>query len=63
MEAEANKEIDLSVWHVHDLLDGFFSLVVVGQERQLPGEFRINGLLNETEKCLYLSPSGGFRWL
>ncbi len=50
LKTEANEEVDLPVGHVHDLLDGFFGLVIVGDERQFVCEFRIDGLFDETEK-------------
>ena len=40
LQAEANEEVDLPVRHIHDLLDSFLGLVVVGQERQFTDEFR-----------------------
>ena len=54
LKAEANEKIDLPVGHIHDLLDGFLGLVIVGQKFQFAGEFRIDGLIYETEKCLRL---------
>ena len=54
LKAEPDEEIDLPVGHVHDLLDGFLGLVVVGQERQFVDEFRIDGLLDESKKRLCL---------
>ena len=50
MEANPDEEIDLPIGHVHDFLDGFLGPVVVGQERQFLDEFRVDGLLDETEK-------------
>ena len=50
LQAEANEEVDFPVGHVHDLLDGSLGLIVVGQERQFAGEFRIDGLIDESEE-------------
>ena len=50
LQAESNEEVDFPVGHVHDLLDGSLGLIVVGQERQFAGEFRIDGLIDESEK-------------
>jgi len=54
LQAEANKEVNLPVGHIHDLLDSSLRLIVAGQERQFTGEFRINGLIDEAEECLRL---------
>jgi transposase len=34
LQAEANEKIDLSIWHVHDLLNVLFGLGIAGDERQ-----------------------------
>ena len=52
LEAKTNKEVNLSVGHIYDVLDRFFGRIVVSQEGQLIGEFGINGLINESEKRL-----------
>jgi hypothetical protein len=48
LQTEANKKVDFLVRHVHDLLDGFLGLVVVGQECQFAGKFRIDGLIDKS---------------
>lgn len=40
LQAEPDEKVDLPVWHVHDLLDGFLGLVLVGQKCQFFDEFR-----------------------
>ena len=54
LKTKTNEEINLPVGHVHDLLDGFLGLVVISQECQFAGEFRIDGLIDKSEKCLRL---------
>lgn len=50
LQTEADKEVDLPVGHVDDLLDSALGLIVVGQERQFAGQFRIDGLFDKVEK-------------
>ena len=50
LKADANKEVDLPVGHILDILDGFLCFVAVGDECQFVGELRSDGLIDETEK-------------
>ena len=56
LQTEADKEVDFPVGHVYDLLDGSLGLVVMGQERQFAGQFRIDGPIDEAkERFRYIS--------
>jgi hypothetical protein len=54
LQTEADKEVDFPVGHVCDLLDGPLCLVVMGQERQFAGQFRIDGPLDEAKERFHL---------